>query len=357
MAFGQQLAIHGMLHSHNFGDVLLAAAFRKWVLEVSPETEVVFPWARKECVDDILSHAPNASPQSSSLSARTPILFCGGQYVNDGNTVQGAYKRFRRIQAKGLLGRLRGARYAVLGIGIGPLGTAAGKWLNTAFLRGADIVAVREQDSYDLAGELSVPKRKLALVSDAAIAYVREQEGLPKNAPAADDRVLLLHISVANEGLVGGIKRYLKNQKKTYSRILLTSDKLGKSPISDVHTSLMEDGIEAITCMYENHHALMNLINRADDVLTTKYHVGIVAGALGKRVCAIPWNYYKVQRFYDEVGSPEHCKPLAKAATDDVAVLLRQVFLNSPPIKTPVGMVERSSSNRMIVREWLSVGR
>ena len=349
-----QVAIHGMLHSHNFGDVLLAAAFRKWVLEASPQSEVVFPWAREACLKDIHAGTPGEPLPLPQSAQQAKILFCGGQYVNDGNSTKGAYRRFRNIQGKGVFGRLRGARYAAFGIGIGPLGTLAGKFLNAAFLRGADVVAVREEDSLVLARKLGVPEKKLVLVSDAAIAYVDELSGLTKKAPVDNDRTLLLHISLSNEALVLGIEKYLKQHGKIYSRIVVTADKLGKSPVEAVKEYLKKAGFPVTVCDYTSHLALIDLINKSDDVLTTKYHVGIVAGALGKRVCAIPWNHYKVQRFYQEVGSAGSCQPLGGTNAHSVAKTLEKAFVDSAAVKLPEGMQKRSSDNKQLVNQWIS---
>ena len=117
---------------------------------------------------------------------------------------------------------------------------------------------------------------------------------------------------------------------------------------------MIEAGFPATVSDYTNHCDLIGLVNDADDVLTTKYHMGIVAGALEKRVCAIPWNHYKVQRFYTEVGSAGSCQALEKADESSVENLLEKAFLDSAPIKIPQDMQERSFNNRELVKQWLA---
>lgn len=347
------IALHGMLHSHNFGDVLLAAANYQW-LKSHPYEEIspIFPWVTDRSVETDLSSL-GCRPENNNLRY-DKTLFFGGGYPNDSGTNRGAISRAKNIHRRALTTRLRGKQYGIFGVGAGPINSFSGKIINNVFFNNSEKLAVRDLESkYELLS-CGIPSKKITLVADAAILYIHENYPLFPETKK-EKRTLLLHITESTKESIEAIKHYIRSADH-YDDILVVPDKVTSNTCALFLEEIkLLSGRKLIIKEYESADKLIKLINSADDIITTKYHVGIVAATLKKRVVALPWNYLKTSRFYNQINSSQNCIPLHGSTQEKITQTIINSLQESPALSIPNRILEDSKKTRELIYDWSAI--
>jgi polysaccharide pyruvyl transferase CsaB len=120
-------------------------------------------------------------------------LFGGGGLLQDGSPRAADY--LERLTQSARVVRLLGRRIALVGIGVGPLGTPRGRAAAAALLRQADLVTVRDAESRALAAELA-PDVDVQVTGDLAFLLGRHVA----TAPVTPDSANVLGVSLLPYG-------------------------------------------------------------------------------------------------------------------------------------------------------------
>lgn len=347
----RDVSIHGMLAVQNFGDTLLAAACADWLIQAFPGCSVGFPWANREvlleleeCLGTGLRHYP---------SSRDVLIFCGGGYLNDQGGIKEQIKRLHSLYAKCGSSLRRAREIAVVGVGAGPVDGFLSKAVHGAMLRKASLLTVRDEESRLCVASLGIDEESMVLTADSAMAYLSELVPSPREVNSTN-RTLGLHVTKRNSAVELGILDYLKETKDIYSNVVIFSDKKGAAASSELYSEIRALGMAVRAQGYVNYKQVINLIDNCDDVLTTKYHVGIVACSLSKRVCAIPWNYQKAVRFYRQIGEPNACLDFSSINSDDVSKHMKDRLGSGEPLGIPYSVLSSSLENKVALIKWIS---
>lgn len=322
-----RIALHGMYHSINFGDVVYGRAYCDWVEKLLPGANVVFPWAARAVLEDIFYDNKQRATMKI-LPGFSNVIYTGGHYLNDGGTFRGALSRFRHILAPGLFCWVRGVPYSIIGAGAGPIDTNFGRIFNRFFVNKADFVAVRDKVSLDVLGAIGCC-RPIYLTSDAVITYVREL--IPtQSTPLRRNKRLALHISNVDEELITAINLYLRNFEKDYEEVVFLMDKPQKYNVGHTSVFSIPTSIRKIEVPYQNHYKMIEMINECDDIISTKLHVAVAGVARGKRVFSYAFNYQKVSRFFQSIGGLNRCLNAGQFPVSRVYDALADAFQSEP---------------------------
>ena len=93
---------------------------------------------------------------------------------------------------------------------------------------------------------------------------------------------------------------------------------------------------------YDNPWMLTRQIQRADLILTTKLHVGIVGTVFGCSVVSFPW-HQKTVRYYKQIGETERCVVLPDA--DENVVLTQLEKFKGKQITIPEELIKKAMMN------------
>lgn len=345
-----RVSIHGALHVRNFGDLLLADACANWIKQCVPLAQIDFPWASVAAREELMSH--NSANAADVMATVDALVFCGGGYINDSGPIVHRFSRLYRIYGKPLVSIMRSDNVAYLGVGVGPLTSSYAKYINKRFVSRANFVCVRDQESRDWLDKLNVCVENVQITADAAITYARSLD-VAYGEVRSSRRILLLHIPVAERILSDAIKVYLEATRGLYAGIKVISDQEGNCSVFDVAELEKLSGAIAREFPYRSFRDVLLQIGDCDDVLTTKYHVGIVAATFGRRVCAVPTNHQKVIRFYKQIGVPENCMNAETASSAEVQQLLEDKLANGNAITIPDEVMRSSLENKVLISKWL----
>ena len=347
-----RIGIHGAIHIQNFGDVLLAAACAKWIRDRLPDADICFPWASEGVRSELHLFSRHSQDDKGGVDL---MIFCGGGYLHDSGSLRRRVLRPYQLFARPLLRLFRCKKYAVIGLGVGPLRTFSGKLIGRRFLAHADLVSVRDEESMAWLTSAGCDRKNVFLTADSAIAYTRS---LFPSFPELKEtgRTLLLHLISSDAAVHTGLYEYLLENGFLYDKIKLVSDQKGNRSPVDVSKlqALVRARIEEIP--YQGYHRVLQEIATSDDVLTNKYHLGIVAATLGRRVMAIPSNFQKVVRFYQQIDAAGHCFDSIELSSAKVAQGMKKFFAEGNSLTVPESVINASWKNKELIDGWLNSG-
>ncbi|CAH2406472.1 polysaccharide pyruvyl transferase family protein [Mesorhizobium escarrei] len=358
------LIFHGMLRSHNFGDVLLAQLCLRWIREVTDEpigAMFVQPELR------ILLELRPAS--FLDLFRAKAAILSGGGYFQIMDRGFPALKRFARIAGPILTAQLAGRPTAIVAVGVGPVprGSIPDMLLRSGIRRlfsHADIATVRDKGSFDAVAKLKVSRSP---VETADLVFSMTKEDLP-----------ICAINYASEKICGiksnniiGIQLSFPVNHIGYENIYASLlDQLSRNP--DTHCVLLEDhsqpesgqkefqrymakelGRERSTVVpYENPLNLAALLARLDAVLTDKLHVGLVAAAMGTAPFSIAKHAKNISA-YHKIGVPENCILLSSASAHGISALIGSFLQSRGEFIVSTEVRNAAVRNREVLQSFL----
>ena len=154
-----RVTVAAWIGSANAGDELIFAALRRKLLARGTRITAVstHPAETADSHVEAVDHRALASV-ARAIRECDALLFGGGGLLQDQTSSFNLPYHLSRI----VLGRAVGTPFAVVGVGAGPLRTAAGRWQVRRSLRGAVGIAARDQASVDLLRSLGVPGVRLS---------------------------------------------------------------------------------------------------------------------------------------------------------------------------------------------------
>jgi len=310
------IALHGSYFRYNFGDTLLCRLFCHWVHQASGGEDVVLPIA-----DELNRKLIGAEKRGvlKTASARA-LLFCGGGYFSEpsGDLNRWSIRAYLRHIWLAEAAMTRNVPYAIIGVGAGPLTVP---WLRERVRRvfeNAVSVVVRDQESYDFLRGLGV-ERPVVIATDAVLS-------LTPNAWSEDAEIVALSDRIHASGrrmLV--VHTNCQPSPKEFAAVEAAAQWVSTRP--DVHVVFADDSVSrrkvtwpatlqakfpslaerSSVFAYDGQpDRLITLLKKADGIVTTKLHVGIVGSVLERPVISAP-KHSKTPRFYRQIGLQDQC--------------------------------------------------
>lgn len=362
------VGVHGSYFHENFGDILLVAKYRQWVTEAAPGATTVLPMASERARELIGAHARGLH----KLSKAKALVYTGGGYFGEtpGQELMWRLKSWARHGPPAIVAKRNQIPYAIVGVGAGPI-TNLGirKWM-VNLCNGAEVLAVRDEESARHLREYGVDSGKILVTADAALTMRWE------NVPASSvERVDARLATFAGRTLIGVhldlaasvaqhqdmLARELANLQQSHpdaELICFFDAKYIRRRSTDAGPFFAAIQNAAPRpphfIPYENPWDLAALIGRLDIIFTTKLHVGIVATALDRDVVAIP-AHPKTIRFYRQTGQSERCLPRESVKARALEHLMSSIVAGKLPRHDgPVNTArDAAGRNRELVRSFV----
>lgn len=330
------VVLHGAYHTDNFGDTLLMQITRTWLEEVSPRVEVRMPFVP---TDLLREHEPGPIRGPRALLGAHMFVYGGGGYLGEPpqDAVRWSLRLAWRHLLPGLAMTLMRRTVTICGVGAGPLTHPLARALIRPILRRARPVTVRDEPSRATLVALGASPETVETTTDLALSLRRES--LPEDAVsharswvAAIPTGPRLGVHLSPSVAPGAPGRLLLDEVVAYAlehpdvQVVALTDQRGAAGQTAVATEIQRR-LPARTHIYayDGPWRLTALLAELDAVVTTKLHVGIVAVALGTPVLSYP-THTKTPRFYEQIGLPDACHPLASLRPGMVTAHLTERF-------------------------------
>ena len=308
------VVLHGAFRSDNFGDNLILQVFKE-------KLEKRFPRKRLYLSSGSVGRNNiSGLPVLRVLFLRdnaSIVLFCGGGYLGEPpNATLSWHLQFLGRHVCTLLACMFSrTRFAITGVGFGPLRWKWLRWIVVRCLNNAALIAYRDEESATIFR--SYGGRRDALVYSDVIATLSSKElvGLSSHSGCCDDReraesMLLVHIPgkadtrEARQLLAKAIQHAVLSHPTT--KIKVISD----NPIDGDHDYFnWFDDSKVEVVRYQGVSQLIDVLAAAENIITTKLHVGICASVLSKRLLSFPV-HDKTLRFYKQIRRTDVVYPL-----------------------------------------------
>lgn len=310
------IALHGSYFRYNFGDTLLCRVFCNWVHQASGGEDVVLPIADER--NRVLIGAETKGVLATA-GARA-LLFCGGGYFSEpaGDLNRWSIRAYLRHIWLAEAAMRRNTPYAIIGVGAGPLTVP---WLRKRVqkvFQNAVTVVVRDQESFDFLTELGVT-RPMIIATDAVLSLTsdayEEDAGivdLARDIHSSGRRMLVIHTNchpTAKE--LSGVKAAAKwASSEPDVHVVFADDSISRRKVTwpdALVTEFPDLASRSSVFAYDGQpDRLITLLKKADGIVTTKLHVGIVGSVLERPVISLP-KHSKTPRFYKQIGLSEQC--------------------------------------------------
>jgi polysaccharide pyruvyl transferase WcaK-like protein len=301
---GRKVVVHGRYANRNYGDLLMLDILSMHVRRqfgVAP----ICPWIH--ATDRIHVAAQPGRGIWDCLQADV-AFFGGGGYLH-GNSRRGV-RRLHRYLWPAVIWQFRQVPYALIGVGVGPTLEGSAARRVARICEGADLIAVRDEESRSVLVEAAVSADRIEVTADLVLSL--ERANLPGWAVKQAAGLL--------EPAKPGLRRFgfhcpmgRSEQTLLLGIVQVLSDQFGRR--SDVEVIWFQDGpgcdayhaTVAAECLpkarvipFQRHWVTSALIGQMDAVFTTKLHVGITAWALGVPPCGLSL-HPKTKRFYKQI--------------------------------------------------------
>lgn len=239
------------------------------------------------------------------------VVFGGGGLLNDSYKFVALYYCFL-----GIVTRLLGKRYIVLGISVGPLRTRQAKFFSKIFLKLAQLVVVRDQPSYEFA---QVVTKKAHKVPDLALAHKLRSKADTRNYIAVN-LIPYKNPKVWFEKDTVGYNEYLNKSIEIITHLVINLKEdvvlfaidfeFDSIAISDVYNKLPSNVQERVDIkVVKDVPSLTRLIQNAKLMYGSRLHAAVLA-----TLCKTPFfsSAYqeKVSNFAAEVGNENNVQML-----------------------------------------------
>ena len=346
-----KVLIHGAINRSNYGDFLFAGLFSKALKENGIEVE--YYSHPKHGISDFfaknLGYTPDRRHYKEVMKRCDALLYISGGYFLSHKKISLEFRHTWRFltPAKYFL-KSRKPIY-IIGIGAGPFYRGPFRRIAKEVLEYASAVTFRNEESKDYCKQLGVD-RDVPVTADSALIIRDFMKTQKADVPAFDvepgKKMFLFHIDAAPDvknklahAAVPAVKKFLDAHKEY--ELYLTADGVFRDSLYEEYANFFE-GYSPRLLKYDDPWLLTRQIERADLILTTKLHVGIVGSTFGRSVVSFPW-HQKTARFYKQIGESDRCIPLAEA--DEEKVLTQLERFEGKPISLPEELIQKAKMN------------
>lgn len=353
----------GATFNSNFGDLLFSHLFYRKCKEAGFAKVSFWQWPRHVLCDfcrEELDYHERISPWQA-MRYDALILQSGGMMGEPYYSRRTTLLRFARFVMPCLIFTLLRKPVYVLGSGGSPIFSGWLRSMMVYVLNHARYIAVRNQETHDyyiaqgVSNKIHVTTDTAQVITPRCLPPLSISEELEHFM--SDHRIILLQMSYSKnvdplvaERIVPAINRFISEHPEYH--VVFATDMV--TPHSLLEGTMTFRSLPAVNVMiydYHNSWQLAALINRADVVITTTLHVGIIGSALGKSVLASSLYYDKAIRYYRQIDEEGRCLPLCNI--DALEVYTRFQTYHDKPIVLPSHIRELAASNLNIIDEIL----
>ncbi|MGN0594738.1 MAG: polysaccharide pyruvyl transferase family protein [Hominimerdicola sp.] len=341
-----KIIIHGSTVGSNFGDCLFAELFYK-ECKKNNKGQTLFYENKLPVKNEVVAlsehfkKAMNYTDKCTFKDVRScdgMIFMAGGYFGETTTSLKEALLRYYKHVKLGLYAIWFKKPLAIIGVGAGPISHKfLVKGIKKVFNH-ASVISVRNDESKEFLEKIGVNK-KIYVTADAAQIVSKEnaqpldektRKEIEKNC--GTEKILILHcslsaaqIKIMEEKIIPGLNKFLDNHKDF--GVVLTVDQYSagrKTELDEIAKKLNTD--KTYVYQYENPQKMINLINYADFVITSKLHVGIVSCSLSKPVASFPFNSKKIERYYKQIGESDRCRPIKNVSADEAGEVIERFY-------------------------------
>ena len=349
----KKVMLHGATNMSNYGDYLFAEFFYRKLIDNG--IEPIFYTDRKYGIGEYFSKYLNYKPTGSLSDAYKEcdalVFISGGYFVGPSSHAYfDEFKLIARYFKPAFRFMKMNKPIYVLGVGAGPFDSRPYSKKAKKVLNYAAPITVRNIESKRFCEEYGVAS-SIEVTADTAL-VVRQyldkyKTDVPKFEIEAGKKMLLFHIdsnaTVKDKFrriIAPAVKRFLETN--TEYRLYLAADGVKDEKLYSDYRQIFAD-MNPTVLIYDDPWVLTRQIERADLIITTKLHMGIVGSTLGSSVVSFPFIPNKTRRFYNQINESERCVPINEIAEEKVLSMLERYKDKS--ICVPSDLVKLASRN------------
>lgn len=349
-----KVMLHGAVNLSNYGDYLFAELFYTTLRNKGVQAE--FYNHPKYGISSFFAEHLGYTPKECGLKEMVKecdafVFFSGGYFTEP--SVKGllaeTHHIHRYLYPASFFMKVGKPIYA-LGVGAGPFKDAAFSKKARTILNYAAKVTVRNEESLRYCEEFGI-RNDIQVTADTALVIreflEKEKQNVLKFEMEEGTKMLLFHIDSnaqvtekMREIIVPAVTRFLKEHSDY--RLYLAADGVKKDRHYQDYEAMF-GGFDPIVLKYDDPWKLTRQIERADLIVTTKLHVGIVGSALGRSVVSFPFVSNKTTRFYRQIGEADRCVPLSEITSEQAYQMLETY--QDKTIVIPQELIDKAKLN------------
>jgi len=297
------IIVHGSYFSNNFGDTLLVKLACDYIISIYKEANIFLATKPTKEEAYYLKY-----PVVTSDIKVDRIFYTGGGYFGEqpGNFIKiylWSIRNWKRHLS--WYSKYKDVKTGVFGVGVGPISS---KWFRNNiinFIGNAEMVMVRDIESFNYLNEYGIKNSNIIIGVDYALKLMYEESH-------DKERLLILHLPIKklNAEFISDLKTIIKKYSAKKYQIKIISDSLKQNINYEKNKFIykyLNDKYEFIK--YENPDQLVVLLKKAEIIITSKLHVGIVGLSLGANILSVA-QHPKTQRLYKQLGVSDYSTPL-----------------------------------------------
>lgn len=349
-----KVMLHGAINMSNYGDYIFAELFFDYLKREGHE--VVFYAHPRYGISDYFAKYLGINIDKTNywraVQECDAFVFISGGYFTEPRKpgLISEIKHCERYMRPALHFMKQKKPILVLGVGAGPFKNKPYSRKARKVLNYASVVTVRDDESKKYCEEYSIT-RDIRVTSDTALVireYLKQnKENLPKFEIEEGHKMLLLHIDGIYEvkeriknSIVPAIRKFM-NINKDYS-LYIAADGIKKEQLYKEYEDMLHD-LQPHILIYDDPWVLTKQIERADLIITTKLHMGIVGASLGCSVISFPFVPQKTKRFYKQIKEEGRC--LSLTDVNEAAVYEMLDKYKNTPITVPNELLKIAKQN------------
>ena len=348
-----KVMLHGATNMSNYGDYLFAELFYNALRERSIETE--FYSHPKYGVSDYfckyLGYTPYGKTNKKMIQECDALVYISGGYFTEPRTggLLAELQRAKRYFEPAKYFMSAHKPIYILGVGAGPFSQKLYSRRAKEIIEYSSLVTVRDAESAEYCQEFGISK-SIIVTSDTALVvreYLQKKTNVPQFLVENGKKMLLFHIDSNAEVktridsiIRPAVLQFIKNNPEY--QLYLTADGKKNATLYNEY-ELMFKEVNPVVLIYDDPWVLTRQIEKADLIITTKLHMGIVGSSLGRSVVSFPFVPQKTKRFYKQIGEADRCVSLADINQDIVLQMLERY--RNERIKISDELIDRARKN------------
>ncbi len=341
--------IHGAINRSNYGDFLFAAIFSSALKERGIDVE--YYCHPKYGISDFfarhLGYTPDRKHYKKTMESCDVLVYISGGYMLSHKKLLVEYFHTKRFLPPAEYFMKSGKPIYIMGIGAGPFYKGPFARIAKELLQYASAVTFRNEESREYSASLGIT-REIPVTADTAL-VIRDYldsnvAGIPEFEIEPGKKMLLFHTDCTAELknkwkqiAVPAAQKFLDSHNEY--RLYLASD--GLAPTYEEYAPLFSQYSPQVL-RYDDPWLLTMRIRRADMILTTKLHVGILGTTFGCSVVSFPW-HQKTARYYKQIGEQDRCIMLTDA--DEKTVLDQMERFEGKSVTVPEELINNARKN------------
>lgn len=311
--------IHGSFPSPNFGDFLL---FHLTFIILNDELPTGFIIKTSKKNKKYLIYDKCADVSIRDFRNIKVAICTGGGYFGEParNIRKWQIMFFLRHICPLLWLKIKHVPYVIVGVDAGNISSAILRKFTKIIFDSASIVSVRNKESLDFLRSINV-SNNIIVTSDWVMSHYFDLVYVDKKL---EEQNLIIHLPISLEQrktldcIIDDINVYINSNNLN---VIVITDNINQTDTANYIKQKIE--CNAILYEYNDPFELLNIINTARWIITSKLHVGICGIRLGKNVISIA-NHPKIKRFYSQIGLSENSINVEKVQPGFVLKILEK---------------------------------